>query len=45
MCVCVCVLGGGVGGEAGAPKIPPWHMVIFSDYFHGAVDLLCTFMC
>jgi hypothetical protein len=45
--VCVCVhararvrvLGGSVGGEAGAPKILPWHVVIFSDYFHRAVAL------
>ena len=38
-CACACVLGGGVGGEAGAPRILPWHAVIFSGYFHRAVDL------
>jgi hypothetical protein len=43
--VCVCVLGGIVGGEAGALKILPWHAVIFSDYFHRAVDLWGTIIC
>ena len=40
MCVFFFFGGGGVFGEVGAPKILAWHIVIFSDYFHRAVDLL-----